>query len=83
MAEKKGVKLQNITHADIWYCEAGSKHMYIGLVKKGDSQLIVRVLADTLEDAWGKMAESGDVLIAESMHDIISEFVVDPHWVGM
>lgn len=83
MAEKIAVKLQNIDHADIWYCEAGPKHMYIGLVKHGDSQAIVRVLAETIDEAWGKMSESGDVLIAESMHDIISEFVVNPHGGGL
>ncbi len=77
MAEKSVIRLQNIDHADIWYCEAGSKRLFIGLVKSGDNQAIVRVVAETFDEAWTKMAESGDVLIAEPMREIISDFVVD------
>jgi hypothetical protein len=70
--DKKGTWLQAIGSADIWYCEGGSKQIYLGLVKYGRRHRIVSCIAETPQEAIEKMSEDGDILTAASLRDIIS-----------
>ena len=77
MDMKKVSWLQNIDTADIWYCEGGEKQLYLGLLKAGRSHKMISVIAGTPEEAIEKMAEGGEVVLARSMRDIISDFLVE------
>lgn len=74
---KKVSRLQTIDTADIWYCEAGEKQLYLGLLKVGKGHSMISVIAQTPEEALDKMSEGGDVVLARSMRDIISDFLVE------
>jgi len=76
MDMKKVSKLQTIDTADIWYCEAGDKQLYLGLLKVGKRHSMISVVAASPEEALDKMSEDGDVVLARSMRDIISDFLV-------
>lgn len=71
--------LQNLHDSDIWYCEAGDHHIFLGLVEKEDgSRRFVRVIARDLEQAYEEIGASGDILIIAPLQDILSDFVVVP-----
>ncbi|HEY4693122.1 MAG TPA: hypothetical protein VIH16_06765 [Bellilinea sp.] len=77
MDMKKVTWLQNIDTADIWYCEGSEKQLYLGLLKDGGRHKMVSVVAETPEEALEKMSEGGVVVLARSMRDIISDFLVE------
>lgn len=83
MAVKTVPVLQNLDNTDIWYCEAGDKHIYLGLVEKEDgSKRFIQVIAKSLEQAFEEIGESGDVLLVAPLREILSDFVVTPHHNG-
>ncbi len=80
MAVRNVPVLQVLRNTDIWYCEAGDEHIYLGLVEKEDgSKRFVRVIARDLAQAYEEICESGEVLLVESLREILSDFVVAPH----
>lgn len=70
--DKKGSWVQTIDGADIWYCEGGDKQIYIGIVKNGRRQIIISVVAETVEEAVELFSEDGDIVSARSLRDILS-----------
>jgi hypothetical protein len=80
MAFKQVPVIQNLRDTDIWYCEAGDSHIYLGVVEKEDgTQRFVRVIARDLEQAYEEIGRSGEILVIASLREIISDFMVVSH----
>ena len=67
-------KLQSIPGADIWYCEAGSEHLYLGIVewKKGNYQF-VRAVAPDVDGAAFEFSKHGTLVYMTRLSELLDE----------
>jgi hypothetical protein len=66
--------LQSLPGSDIWYCEAGEQHLYLGIieVKKGHYRFVQAVAAG-VDDAAFEFSKSGTLVHMARLSEVLEE----------
>ncbi len=68
--------LQAIPGSDIWYCEAGENHVYLGIVEVQKGQYrFVHTVASGVDDAAFEFSKSGTLVYMARLSEVLGELI--------
>jgi len=66
--------LQAIPGSDIWYCEAGENHVYLGIVEVQKGQYrFVHTVASGVDDAAFEFSKTGALVYMARLTEVLDE----------
>ena len=67
---------QAIPGSDIWYCEAGENHVYLGIVEVQKGQYrFVHTVANGVDDAAFEFSKSGVLVYMARLSEVLDELI--------